>query len=101
VSSRPLILHPAALAEVVEAKAFYKARDSDVALEFEELVSIALDRIELAPERWPPYLDGTHRYLLHRFPYAIIYDVHPASVRVLAIAHQRRRPSYWARRLAT
>lgn len=101
MSPRPLILHPAALAEAMEAKAFYRIRDVDVALDFEGLVSIALDRIEQAPERWPPYLDGTHRYLLRRFPYAIIYEVQPARVRVLAIAHQRRRPGYWTQRKTT
>lgn len=95
---KPLVLHPAALAEAQQAKAFYEKRDVDVALAFEELLAIALDRIEESPDRWPPYMHETRRYLLRRYPYAIIYEVRADLVRVLAIAHQRRRPGYWARR---
>lgn len=95
MSARAVVFHPAALADALEAKSFYQERDVDVALAFEELLSLALDRIEAAPERWPPYLDGTRRYLLRRYPYAIVYEVRAEEVRVLAVAHQRREPGYW------
>lgn len=98
MSARPLVFHPAALADAIDAKAFYQDRDVDLALAFEELISIGLDRIEAAPGRWPPYLAGTRRYLLRRYPYAIIYEVRDTDVRVLAVAHQRRRPGYWVGR---
>lgn len=101
MSTRPILIHPAALTEATEAKGFYLARDVEVALVFEGLLSDALERIEQAPERWPPYLHDTRRYILPRYPYAIIYEVLSEHVRVLAIAHQRRRPGYWARRKKT
>jgi len=42
---------------------------------------------------------GTRRrYLLRRFPYSIIYQVSTDELRVIAVAHQRRRPGYWAGR---
>jgi toxin ParE1/3/4 len=34
----------------------------------------------------------------NRFPYTVIYRRLGDDVRVLAVAHQRRRPGYWARR---
>ena len=37
--------------------------------------------------------------LLRRFPYIIIYAIEPNQVRILAVAHQSRRPSYWVDRL--
>jgi plasmid stabilization system protein ParE len=95
VSARPIVFHPAALADALEAKAFYRERDGDAALAFEELLSIALDRIEASPERWAPYAGGTRRYLLPRYPYALVYEVRMDDVRILAVAHQRRRPGYW------
>ena len=42
---------------------------------------------------------GTRRrYILRRFPYGIIYQVTTDELRVIAVAHHRRRPDYWAGR---
>ncbi|MET1082609.1 MAG: type II toxin-antitoxin system RelE/ParE family toxin [Burkholderiales bacterium] len=35
---------------------------------------------------------------LHKFPYSLIYRIQADTLRVLAIAHQRRRPGYWGKR---
>jgi toxin ParE1/3/4 len=32
---------------------------------------------------------------LRRFPCTVIYQLKPDEVRVIALAHQRRRPGYW------
>jgi toxin ParE1/3/4 len=37
-------------------------------------------------------------YRLNRFPYLIYYEIMPNRVRVVAIAHKRRRPGYWRNR---
>lgn len=50
--------------------------------------------LETAPASW-----GVRRSLLHRFPYAVIFEFKLQQVRVLAIAHTARRPNYWNRRL--
>lgn len=34
-----------------------------------------------------------------RFPYQVVYVVHADGVVVLAVAHDRRAPSYWAARI--
>jgi hypothetical protein len=36
--------------------------------------------------------------LVRRFPYAVVYDVLPDAVIIIAVAHQRRKPGYWIRR---
>jgi tRNA(Ile)-lysidine synthase TilS/MesJ len=39
------------------------------------------------------------RWLCERFPYAVIYRIaSDGSIRVLAVAHHRRRPGYWRAR---
>lgn len=44
-----------------------------------------------------PRCDSRHRRLaLRRFPYTIIYRVDGAVVRIVAVAHKRRGPEYWA-----
>lgn len=41
---------------------------------------------------------GVRRVLLRRFPYHLVYVTEPRSV-VVALAHLRRKPGYWAARL--
>ena len=43
-------------------------------------------------------LNGTVRLYFKRFPYTMVFRIQDASVRVIAIAHQSRRPGYWVGR---
>lgn len=52
-----------------------------------------------APSEGAPLAGGRRRLLLDRFPYVLIYRPLPGGgVRVLAVAHGRRRPGYWRHR---
>ena len=92
--------HPAAIDDVVEARAWYAERDERVAAAFSVEFEQAIARIGESPDRWPAYVEGTRRYLLSRFPFFVVYRVHQDQVQVLAVAHGRRRPSYWRDRRA-
>jgi plasmid stabilization system protein ParE len=93
-----LELHPAAEAEAREAYVHYRDADPRVGARFLDALDEAIARIESSSERWPMYLRGTHRILLRRFPFALVYRVGTDHVLVLAVAHQKRRPAYWRRR---
>lgn len=41
---------------------------------------------------------GTRRLLLRRFSFALVYRIEPDVLRVIALAHQKRRPDYWRKR---
>ena len=41
---------------------------------------------------------GTTRLYFKRFPYTLVFRIQESSVRVIAIAHQSRRPGYWVGR---
>ncbi|MDP2759349.1 MAG: type II toxin-antitoxin system RelE/ParE family toxin [Sideroxyarcus sp.] len=43
-------------------------------------------------------LHGTVRLYFKRFPYTLVFKIQESSVRVVAVAHQSRRPGYWAGR---
>jgi plasmid stabilization system protein ParE len=45
-----------------------------------------------------PGQHGTVRLYFKRFPYTLIFRIQESTVRVIAIAHQSRRPAYWAGR---
>jgi toxin ParE1/3/4 len=99
VARRPE-LHPEALAEADAGVLWYLDRSPRVAERFIAAIDTALERICEAPERWPPYVAGTRRYVMLKFPYFIVYKVTPQAVYVYAIAHAKRRPDYWKERLA-
>lgn len=62
--------------------------------EFQRAVELLLLTPELGKK-----LKRSHRhYPLRRFPYRIIYQVRDDALRVIAIAHHRRRPGYWSKR---
>jgi hypothetical protein len=41
---------------------------------------------------------SVRRFLLKRFPFAIVYEVVSSDIQILAVAHARRRPQYWKKR---
>lgn len=55
-------------------------------------------RLRESPLRWPPYLHGTRKALLRRFPFALIYRAGADEIQVVAVAHLHRRPGYWRNR---
>jgi hypothetical protein len=44
-----------------------------VAAELRVIVSEVIRDIVQAAHRWPKYLHGTRRFLLHRLPFSIVY----------------------------
>jgi toxin ParE1/3/4 len=85
--------------EFEAAADWYLARSPRASARFSQAVLSALEAISESPLRWPAYLHGTRRYLLHRFPFAIIYLDEPQQLDIVAIAHTSRMPGYWKRRL--
>jgi len=92
-------LHPDAILEAAAARLWYVERSEDAARKFMDELDGAIASIIEAPERWPAALNGRRRYVMRRFPFIIWYHVRETDVRVLAIAHARRRPGYWMDRV--
>ena len=57
----------------------------------------ALNLLCLHPELGAAWRNR-RRFPLRRFPYSIIYYVKADELRVIALAHHRRKPDYWAGR---
>ena len=91
-------IHPAAVAEARAARLWYAGRDLAAADAFTAELERAVAAVARLPTAWPPFEAGTRRFLLRRFPYAVIYRVREQGIQVVAVMHQRRRPGYWNRR---
>ena len=88
-----------ASAEYEEAFDWYFARSEAGASNFANELAQAIDMIAEAPQRWPAGPYGTRKFLLHRFPFAVVYRELPSAIQVLAVAHAHRRPGYWKIRI--
>jgi len=90
-----ITIHPAAELEYEHAFEWYLDQNARAAAGFE----IAVDRAMQSIARFPdacPLCDDIHRYRgLKRYPYGIIYRFDGASVRVVAITHDRQLPGFW------
>jgi toxin ParE1/3/4 len=97
MSAKSVEYHQGAIADIKSAVAWYQKRSRKAALDFIEELNRAT--IREAPERWPGGKNNTRRFLLWRFPFAIIYSEDESTITVWAVAHGSRRPEYWTHRL--
>lgn len=81
--------------EMQEAAFYYEQQSSGLGKDFLAKVQNAINEIAQHPTRWPKARANIRRRLVHRFPYAILYEVHSHEVLIIAIMHLRRHPTYW------
>src|SRR5882724_10233265 len=99
MAAKQIEFHPAARAELMSAVEWYVQRSEPAAANFATEIHHALAQITALPETWPKGVHGTRKFVLRRFPYAIVYRQQKTHIEVLAVAHGRRRPDYWKKRL--
>ena len=91
-------------AEYREAGRWYDARQAGLGIEFFDEVDATIRRILDFPQsgaRVPqiPSDLPVRRVAVTRFPYHVVYLEPAPTLRILAIAHDRRKPGYWKGRL--
>jgi plasmid stabilization system protein ParE len=91
-------IDPRAEEEARVAFLWYLDRSENAAAGFQRDFELAVQRIAEAPTAWAAVDGELRRCLFDRFPYALIYSIGPNSLRVIAVAHQHRKPGYWNRR---
>jgi plasmid stabilization system protein ParE len=94
-----VIYSPLAARELVRESKKYERIADDLGELFISDVEAATDRLATFPESGPVLHGRFRRWVLKRFPFAILYSVSTAEIRVVAIMHQHRGPEFMARRL--
>jgi toxin ParE1/3/4 len=93
------IFHPAARQELEETIDHYNAERQGLGREFREEVQRVLDLLARFPRLGQPVRGSVRRAMLSRFPYHVYYRLlESGHLRILAVAHNRRRPEYWGSR---
>jgi toxin ParE1/3/4 len=91
--------HPLAADEAVAARLWYFEINESLAEAFNVELDRAVERVATSPHRWAQHLHGTQAFLLHRFPYFIVYRLVDKQIQVIAVQHAKRRPGYWRSRI--
>lgn len=90
-----------AQAEFKEAFDFYESRQTGLGDELTADFESAVREILRNPAIGRRLSGDVRRWPLHQFPYALIYQIRQDSILIVAVAHFRRRPGYWRKRLAS
>ena len=91
--------HSGAFEDARNAWEWYRKKSASAADGFWAELERAVSLLALSPSRWPRHTQGTRRYVMHRYPFCIVYRVLADDlVHVIAVAHGRRRPDYWRKR---
>jgi len=91
---RFLSIHEAAEAEINEAADFYDIESPGLGNVFVDEIERAIKSISEFPEAAPLVRERVRKRSIAKFPYSLVYAVRPDEIRVLAAAHQKRRPFY-------
>ena len=94
-----VVFHPEAEAEMIEAARFYNRKVRGLGAEFLDAIDTAKLELTNDPLRSRIIEEDIRRFLMPRFPYAILYRVMPDRLRILAVKHHSRHPDYWRHRL--
>lgn len=97
--SLPVRIHQAAEAEIAEAADFYDIESLGLGDEFTTVIERGIRDISCYPHAAPIARGLIRGKTLTQFPYSLIYFTGEAEIMLLAVAHQKRRPFYWASRL--
>ena len=84
-----------AKAELEDAEEYYELELAGLGAQFKDEIKRGLRRIRDFPEAWTKEKGDIRRYLLHKFPYKILYSIEKNYIYIIAIAHCHRRPNYW------
>ena len=90
--------HPEAMREFIEAVDYYENLGRGLGVDFVKEIYIGIDLISLYPQAWHRVSKHARRFLIHRFPYGIVYRKEGKMIYVLAIMRLNREPNYWKER---
>ena len=96
-----VIFYELAKIELDDGKEYYEMEVIGLGKRFKQEVKRAINIIKKMPEIGSPESENIRRYILHKFPYKVLYSIEKDHIYVIAIAHLHREPMYWINRIKT
>lgn len=85
--------------ELVEARDYIDRNSDGYGELFADAIEREFARIAEFPRIGKPLVAGTRRRTVRGWPYSIVYQPHLGVIYVIAVAHHKRRPGYWRKRV--
>jgi plasmid stabilization system protein ParE len=93
---KTVVFHPLAEQELLDAATYYEEQRVGLGLEYLEEVEHAVSFLTQYPEASSKIRGSVRRLTLPKFPYSLLYRLlEDDQIRILAVAHHKRRPQYW------
>jgi len=93
-----LQFHQEALREYDKAMLWYAKRSLSAPFNFEAEVDSVVERIFANPLAFPMVYRSKRKAVLKRFPFYLIFETRSDAVIVFAVAHSKRKATYWRNR---
>lgn len=84
--------------EFLEHISYYEAHQKGLGDRFRETVEAAAALASAHPKLGSPWKLRTRRVFPKGFPFSVVYRIEAAEIVVFAVAHFKRRPTYWRSR---
>lgn len=97
---KQITFHQDARADLLESAHYYETRIQGLGQIFMDDVEDALAEIQQNPQAYTLVSAELRRKIIHRFPFGLLYVVESDRIRIIAVAHFKRRPEYWRNRLS-
>jgi plasmid stabilization system protein ParE len=78
--------------ELETAVQYYEEAECGLGAKFLDEIEATIKRILAMPEAWKPLSKRTRRCLLHRFPFAVIYQIRSGEILIVSVMDLRRDP---------
>jgi toxin ParE1/3/4 len=94
-----VVFLPDAEQEMFQAAVYYESQSSGLGRDYLSEVERSLQAIAASPKTWPIVEGELRRRLVRRYPFGILYRNDPEEIVIVAVAHLRRKPGYWRKRI--
>ena len=85
--------------EVEDAVRWYDEQAEGLSRDFLDELDRVVRLVRIYPLMATEIEPEIRRFLFTRFPYSLIYGIDRETIVVIAVAHQHRKPRYWADRI--
>ncbi len=94
--------HHDALEELEAATCWYIRKSQIASEQFVFEVERVISVISRMPQFYPHCFQGFRQAVLNQFPFSIVYMIQSdETIFILAVAHHKRKPGYWRKRLGS
>ena len=91
-----VVFHPLAEQELVDVASYYEEQNQGLGLDYLTEVEGAINLLMRYPAAGVVVQGFVRRLILPKFPYSLLHRVVDENlIRILAIAHHKRKPVYW------